>query len=195
MTTENNDFNRRHALEGLLLVRDICSCIDLSYYLGFGTLLGAVRNNDFIPWDNDVDIIFFKKDRKKIFSLVKSLEEKGAEVKYLEPKIISVDYKSIQIDLYIFSEGLFYSRCLNWSVPKSSLKGHSEIEIRSHFFATPNNPHKLLENLYGRDWMIPKKGFKPPWTCKLDATKRFLMKYFPKFYFKLKNYLLKKIDD
>ncbi len=38
-------------------IRDICDAHGITYFLGFGTLLGAVRNEGFLPWDDDADII------------------------------------------------------------------------------------------------------------------------------------------
>ena len=37
-------------------IDEVCKTNGLRYYLAYGTLIGAVRHQGFVPWDDDVDI-------------------------------------------------------------------------------------------------------------------------------------------
>lgn len=56
-------------LEILKLLRDICNEYGLRYYLAGGTLIGAVRHNGFIPWDDDIDVCMPRPDCMKLLEI------------------------------------------------------------------------------------------------------------------------------
>ena len=52
-------------LDILNCIVKICDKHSLEYMLGFGTLIGAVRHQGFIPWDDDIDIMMPRRDYQR----------------------------------------------------------------------------------------------------------------------------------
>lgn len=64
---------------------EICKANGIPYFLDSGTLLGAVRHHDFIPWDDDLDIAVFACDFPRL---------KAALIEQLPPELEYVEYTS-----------------------------------------------------------------------------------------------------
>lgn len=61
-------------LEMLKWFHEFCKKNDITYYVVGGTMLGAVRHQGFIPWDDDIDVGVPRKDYNRIIDLGKELE-------------------------------------------------------------------------------------------------------------------------
>jgi lipopolysaccharide cholinephosphotransferase len=53
-------------LEIFKKITDVCDGLGLRYYLAYGSLIGVVRHQGFIPWDDDLDIWMPRPDYDKL---------------------------------------------------------------------------------------------------------------------------------
>lgn len=76
-------------LDLLSVVDRICKENDIQYYAIGGTLLGAVRHQGFVPWDDDLDIAMLRKDYNRFLDIA----QKELSGKYfLQTTLSDVNY-------------------------------------------------------------------------------------------------------
>ena len=61
-------------LESLVYFDNFCKEHELTYFLLGGCVIGAVRHNGFIPWDDDIDVMMPRRDYERMLRLWKQEE-------------------------------------------------------------------------------------------------------------------------
>ena len=64
---------------------NVCQKYNLSYFVVYGTAIGAVRHQGFIPWDDDIDVAMLREDYDKFCEVFQ--KELGEEYNLLTPEI------------------------------------------------------------------------------------------------------------
>lgn len=67
-------------LEVLAEVAAVCEKYQLPWYAYWGTLLGAVRHNGYVPWDDDIDICMKREDFQKLMQVLQQELPEGWKV-------------------------------------------------------------------------------------------------------------------
>lgn len=146
---------------GLIEIKKILNDLDIPYLLSSGTLLGAVREKDFIRWDWDVQMyLFMESAYSQRCNILNALRQRQFEI----TNFINSD-DSLKFDL--LKRGAKYeltawSRTGEWrhrkkrklKVPAYLFDKTSEIEFRGEIYTTFQSPEKYLEFCYG-DWRVP----------------------------------------
>ena len=63
--------------EILDVIHEVCTSHGLRYTLAYGTLIGAVRHNGFIPWDDDIDLMMPREDYERLLSIWNDVAPEG----------------------------------------------------------------------------------------------------------------------
>lgn len=95
-------------LFGMLLdIKEVCEKNHITILLSGGTMLGAVRHQGFIPWDDDLDVMMFRSEYVKLREVFQ--KELGEKYELVEP--LQGNYTNKKPKIYlknsIFSEVLY----------------------------------------------------------------------------------------
>jgi len=157
--------DRSNAAKALKEVKNILDGLGVSFFLRQGTCLGAIRDNDLLPWDDDVDIGsiigFHGLTETSLDSIVGTFRDHGflARIDRMgaSPYIPLVKY-STRIDWQCYK---VVDNCIiQYPFLKSPLSLFEELEeitFLEETFLVPNPPEEYLRLKYGEDWKTPKK--------------------------------------
>jgi hypothetical protein len=156
---------RGNAIKALKEVKHILEGFGVTFFLRQGTCLGAVRDNDLLPWDDDVDIGSIigvhGVTESSLEQIVESFRNNGfltrLDRQSVNTYIPLVKY-SIRIDWECFK--VIDNSIIQFpflKTPFSLFTELKEITFLEETFLVPNPPEEYLCQKYGEDWKTPKK--------------------------------------
>lgn len=164
----------------------------IRYWVDFGTLLGIVRDNNFIAHDTDIDFgVEGTTSPSQLYTLLRQADFRFVHGFTFEGRIceLTFNYKGVPMDFFWdFTNGdskwYYVCGCFDRKVrrhrhEKQVLRCYRipirGVEVCTLFNGTattqiPTNTEELLEHYYGSGWRVPD----PTWTSANDGRQRTL---------------------
>lgn len=147
--------------------------------LGFGSVLSFVRDRDFIPHDDDLDVIVamprgirdFKSGLEAVREVINAAGFAASGDFYSHHHVLKPGAKRV-VDVFV---GIREEDCITWFPgPRKTIKESVMFDpIECSFMGAsalfPRNPFTYLEMVYGPDWFDPKPLWNHTWDVKVVA--------------------------
>lgn len=154
--------DRIKAKENLILFNQIANKQNLHFGLCYGTLLGAIRENDFIEHDEDIDLFVLYEHKEHLFNCIYDLILEGFQIcRYDRRKeLISFIRHGEYIDIYFFVKiGNGLRSTLGDPLPEKYLTELVKIKFQGEYFWVAKDYSEMLLFLYGPEWKTPIQTF------------------------------------
>ena len=172
---EAQRMNFERANQYLQDLKEVFDKVDLKFFLFYGTLLGAIRDHDFVWIDHDVDVGILYEDAHKIYETEPLFKAKGYQLNlgdrlngktphvggYMSKKEYheKVDFYA----LFLYKGDRCYhhytrdGKSLFFTYPAKHFESFKEIEFKGAKYLVPDDPEGLLRYMWN-DWEEPKGG-------------------------------------
>ena len=158
--------------KNLLDIKKILDKNDITFWLIYGTLLGAIRDKGFIEWDSDSDIGIYSDQKLKFvrsipeiilngFSLIRTsypddLVTFMRDDEYIDIGIFRKELDDSRIPYYVYQDNREYLPSFD------NLKNY---QFLGENFLVPTDYEILLNRWYGKSWKKKRTNF-PAFTYK-----------------------------
>lgn len=154
---------KEDAMAILFKAKELLDEKNITFGLIYGTLLGAVREHDFIAHDYDVDV--YVRNEKKLLASIPEFYEKGLKLcRVTEGRLYSFRFGDAYIDFYILRKAPFPFNLYCYFVgseimPKKYFDRTMEMDFLGKSFLIPKDYEGFMKLCYGKTWRTPIKGF------------------------------------
>ncbi len=150
----------------------VCEKRKLTYWLDFGSLLGAVRHKGFIPWDDNIDVSMSDADFIRFKSIVKeefgeNIELIPVEENKMERLTVTDDKQQPYLNIYAYKEENeisincnmpFANRFAYYPVRKDLIFPLEKISFENITVSCPFETDAYLRVRYGNYMLFPAKN-------------------------------------
>lgn len=171
----NYCLNKEYFIMLFKLLHDVTQCLNkhnIRYWADGGTLLGIIRNEGQIPWDDDLDIGVMNTDFTRVLKIVNELNNnyktevyqgivkvfipnKWAYTEhrfYGTPTIDIFSYKKTNNNTIVLADNGMRLKFNNARYTADELFPLKNAKYGSMDVSVPHNPYPYLERLYGNKW-------------------------------------------
>jgi len=155
--------NQQMIADGLHEITTILETRGTPYIIEGGTLLGAIRENRFLPWDDDVGIAVATEtvyeDRD---TLVSELLSQGFTAGYRDDSYenfkINVIKNNVRYEILGWYLRGSWRRRLRYRMPARFLRDIKSLHFFGYVFNCPSDENKYLRHFYGNWNKVKKSG-------------------------------------
>ena len=132
-------------------------------FICYGTLLGCIRNGDFIAHDDDVDVCFVADESDaeaaagEFRHVVDTLKGSGVGVRWAGGS--HFHWRTMDVFIAWFEDGGLYMYNAGGKLARDRVLPLQAMEFKGREVLVPHDPGAVLELIYGTNWRTPDPMF------------------------------------